>query len=411
MEGAEPIPAHRIASAQRTRKRAAGARFSARLLLAVLLIGSGGALADHAPDHRASSAAPESGFNPLSILQQLTGNSVNEFLDPEVAYVLTTEARDADTLVARFDIADGYYLYRDKFNFTVSDASGVVLGSTQLPDGKIKDDAYFGRMEVYYHGVEAVLLMQRGTTGAVPLTLEVGYQGCADAGLCYPPMTKSVALTLPAAPAQRQALTVGPGDLPDSAETVGELPEQDRIARALASGSTFLVLLGFFGFGLLLTFTPCVLPMLPILSSIIVGQGESITTRRAFWLSLTYVLAMSATYTVAGVVAGLAGANLQAVFQDPWILSIFAGLFVALALSMFGLYELQIPASVQSGLARLTNRQQGGTFIGVGIMGFLSALIVGPCVAAPLAGALIYISQSGDALLGGTALFALSMGM
>ena len=411
MEGAEPIPAHRIASAQRARKRAAGARFSARLLLAVLLIGSGGALADHAPDHRASSATPESGFNPLSILQQLTGNSVNEFLDPEVAYVLTTEARDADTLVARFDIADGYYLYRDKFNFTVSDASGVVLGSTQLPDGKIKDDAYFGRMEVYYHGVEGVLLMQRGTTGAVPLTLEVGYQGCADAGLCYPPMTKSVALTLPAAPAQRQALTVGPGDLPDSAETVGELPEQDRIARALASGSTFLVLLGFFGFGLLLTFTPCVLPMLPILSSIIVGQGESITTRRAFWLSLTYVLAMSATYTVAGVVAGLAGANLQAVFQDPWILSIFAGLFVALALSMFGLYELQIPASVQSGLARLTNRQQGGTFIGVGIMGFLSALIVGPCVAAPLAGALIYISQSGDALLGGTALFALSMGM
>jgi thiol:disulfide interchange protein DsbD len=411
MEGAEHIPAHRIASGQRTRKRAAGARFSARLLLAVLLIGSGGALADHAPDHRASSAAPDSGFNPLSILQQLTGNRVNEFLDPEVAYVLSTEARDADTLVARFDIADGYYLYRDKFNFAITDASGVVLGSTQLPDGKIKEDAYFGRMEVYYHGVEAVLQMQRATTGAVPLTLEIGYQGCADAGLCYPPMTKSVALTLPAAPAQRQGLTVGPGDLSDSAETVGELPEQDRIARALASGSTFLVLLGFFGFGLLLTFTPCVLPMLPILSSIIVGQGESITTRRAFWLSLTYVLAMAATYTIAGVVAGLAGANLQAVFQDPWILSIFAGLFVALALSMFGLYELQIPASVQTVLARLTNRQQGGTFIGVGIMGFLSALIVGPCVAAPLAGALIYISQSGDALLGGTALFALSMGM
>ncbi|TDJ15682.1 MAG: hypothetical protein E2O65_11840, partial [Gammaproteobacteria bacterium] len=207
----EPVSAHRITSVQRRCGRAAGASIPARLLLVALLVGSGGALADHAPDHRASSAAPESGFNPLSILQQLTGNSVNEFLDPEVAYVLTTEARDADTLVARFDIADGYYLYRDKFNFTVSDASGVVLGSTQLPDGKIKDDAYFGRMEVYYHGVEAVLLMQRATTGAVPLTLEVGYQGCADAGLCYPPMTKSVALTLPAAPAQRQGLTIGPG--------------------------------------------------------------------------------------------------------------------------------------------------------------------------------------------------------
>jgi thiol:disulfide interchange protein len=236
-------------------------------LLVVLLIGSGGALADHAADHRASSAAPESGFNPLNILQQLTGNSVNEFLDPEIAYVLSTEARDANTLVARFDIADGYYLYRDKFSFTVTDTSGAVLGSTQLPDGKIKDDAYFGRMEVYYHDVEAVLQMQRATAQPVPLTLEVGYQGCADAGLCYPPMKKSVALTLPAAPAQMQGLTVGPGDLPDSAETVGELPEQDRIARALASGSTFLVLLGFFGFGLLLTFTPCVLPMLPILSA------------------------------------------------------------------------------------------------------------------------------------------------
>ena len=411
IEGVQHIPAHRIASGQRTRRRAAAARISARLLLVVLLVGSGGALADHAADHRASSAAPESGFNPLNILQQLTGNSVNEFLDPEIAYVLSTEARDANTLVARFDIADGYYLYRDKFSFAVTDASGAVLGSTRLPDGKIKEDAYFGRMEVYYHDVEAVLQMQRTTTQPVPLTLEVGYQGCADAGLCYPPMKKSVALTLPAAPAQTQGLAVGPGDLPDSAETVGELPEQDRIARALASGSTFLVLLGFFGFGLLLTFTPCVLPMLPILSSIIVGQGESITTRRAFWLSLTYVLAMAATYTIAGVVAGLAGANLQAVFQDPWILGIFAGMFVALSLSMFGLYELQIPASVQTALARLTNRQQGGTFIGVGIMGFLSALIVGPCVAAPLAGALIYISQSGDALLGGTALFALSMGM
>ncbi len=410
-EGVQHIPAHRIASRQRTRRRAAAARISARLLLVVLLVGSGGALADHAADHRASSAAPESGFNPLNILQQLTGNSVNEFLDPEVAYVLSTEAPDANTLVARFDIADGYYLYRDKFSFAVTDASGAVLGSTRLPDGKIKDDAYFGRMEVYYHDVEAVLQMQRATTQPVPLTLEVGYQGCADAGLCYPPMKKSVVLTLPAAPAQTQGLTVGPGDLPDSAETVGELPEQDRIARALASGSTFLVLLGFFGFGLLLTFTPCVLPMLPILSSIIVGQGESITTRRAFWLSLTYVLAMAATYTIAGVVAGLTGANLQAVFQDPWILGIFAGMFVALSLSMFGLYDLQIPASVQTALARLTNRQQGGTFIGVGIMGFLSALIVGPCVAAPLAGALIYISQSGDALLGGTALFALSMGM
>jgi len=402
---------HQIASRQHAISWAAVVRFSAGLLLVVLLGGSGGALADHTDDHQASPALPESSFNPLSVLKQLTGQSDNEFLDPEVAYVLSTEVRDANTLVAHFDIADAYYLYRSKFNFAVTGAPGVVLGSTQLPDGKEKEDSYFGRMEVYYNSVEAVVHIQRSTTEPIPLTLEVGYQGCAEAGLCYPPMKKTVALTLPAVPARTKGLRISPDDLPESMATAGDLPEQDRIARSLASGSTFLVLLSFFGFGLLLTFTPCVLPMIPILSSIIVGQGESITTRRAFSLSLTYVLAMAATYTLAGVVAGLAGANLQAIFQDPWVLGIFAGMFVVLSLSMFGLYDLQIPASLQTLFTRLTNRQQGGTFVGVGIMGFLSALIVGPCVAAPLAGALIYISQSGDALLGGSALFALSMGM
>jgi thiol:disulfide interchange protein DsbD len=396
------------------RQRASSAKFSAALLIVLLASVGGGAYADHTDDHQASSAVPKSTFNPLDILKKLTGDSSNEFLNPEVAYVLNTEARDAYTLVARFDIADAYYLYREKFSFAITGASEAVLGSTQLPDGKMKEDSYFGRMEVYYDSVEAVLQVQRSTSEPIPLTLEIGYQGCAEAGLCYPPMKKSVAITLPASPTQMERLTIGPGDLPDSADRIinaGDLPEQDRIARSLTSGSTFLVLLSFFGFGLLLTFTPCVLPMIPILSSIIVGQGKSITTRRAFLLSLTYVLAMAATYTTAGVVAGLAGANLQALFQNPWILAFFAGLFVAMALSMFGLYDLQVPARLQSTLSRLSNRQQGGTFIGVGIMGFLSALIVGPCVAAPLAGALIYISQSGDALLGGTALFALSMGM
>jgi thiol:disulfide interchange protein DsbD len=368
-ERVERLSASQIASRCYPGGLAAAVKFSACTLLAALLVASGSVFADHAPDHQASSAAPKSGFNPLKALQQLTGGSKNEFLAPDVAYVLSTEARGATTLIARFDIADDYYLYRDKFSFAVSGAPGVVLDSTQLPDGKEKEDSYFGLMEVYYDSVEAVLRLQRSTAGSVPLTLEVGY------------------------------------------EAMGELPEQDRIARYLASGSTLLILLSFFGFGLLLTFTPCVLPMIPILSSIIVGQGKSITTRRAFSLSLTYVLAMAATYTIVSVVAGLAGANLQAVFQEPWILGLFAGVFVALALSMFGLYDLQIPARLQTTFTRLTNRQQGGTYVGVGVMGLLSALIVGPCVAAPLAGALIYISQSGDALLGGTALFALSMGM
>ena len=194
------------------------------------------------------------------------------------------------------------------------------------------------------------------------------------------------------------------------------MPEQDRVATALMSGNRWLVILSLFGVGLLLTFTPCVLPMVPILTSIIVGRGASsgdgaASTRRAFMLSLVYVLAMAFTYTVAGVLAGLFGANLAAAFQDPWILSAFALVFVLLALSMFGFYVLQMPASWQARLAALGHRQRGGTYAGVGAMGTLSALLVGPCVAAPLAGVLIYIGQTGDPVLGGIALFALGMGM
>ena len=200
--------------------------------------------------------------------------------------------------------------------------------------------------------------------------------------------------------------------LPSSSDAfAGELPEQDRLARSLVTGNTALVLLAFFGLGLLLTFTPCVLPMIPILSSIIVGQGERLTTGRAFVLSSIYVLAMALTYTAAGVFAGLSGANLQAAFQNPWLLGAFSAVFVLLALSMFGFYELQIPSSWQAKLSAASNRRQGGTYAGVALMGFLSALIVGPCVAAPLAGALIYIAQTGDAVLGGAALFALGLGM
>jgi thiol:disulfide interchange protein DsbD len=187
--------------------------------------------------------------------------------------------------------------------------------------------------------------------------------------------------------------------------------EQDQIAEVLKGGNLWLIVAAFFGFGLLLAFTPCVFPMIPILSGIIAGQGPDITTRKAFTLSVVYVLAMALTYTVAGVLAGLFGANLQAVFQNPWILSGFALVFVALAFSMFGFYDLQLPSSLQSKLAEMSNKQEGGTLIGVAIMGLLSALIVGPCVAPPLFGALIYISQTGDAVLGGVALFALSLGM
>jgi thiol:disulfide interchange protein DsbD len=372
---------------------------------------------------RSSPAAPRSSAearrNPLAALMEL-GQSIGgvigevEFLDPDVAYQLRTEIEEADTIVAHWQIADGYYLYRDKFRFTLADGSDVALGSPELPAGKIKNDEYFGRMEVYYHDVVARVPVERIAPGATSVALDVVYQGCAEAGLCYPPITKRVNLTLPVshdAGAARENADAAQPDAGPAAPADVELPEQDRIARSLASGSTLLVLLSFFGFGLLLTFTPCVFPMIPILSSIIVGQGDDISTRKAFALSLTYVLAMAATYTTAGVLAGMFGANLQAAFQNPWILTTFIIVFVLLALSMFGFYDLQIPAGLQARLAGASGRQQGGTFVGVGIMGFLSALIVGPCVAAPLAGALIYIGQSGDAVLGGMALFALSMGM
>ncbi len=332
----------------------------------------------------------------------------DDFLEPDVAFRFSAETADG-AVVARWDVADRYYLYRDRFKFAVKDASGVVLGAPVFPPGKQKDDPSFGRVEVYYHQVEVRVPVASGKAGT-PFELEVGFQGCAEAGICYPPMTKKAALTVPAGAALGTAQVPAPSPAP-APRPEEPVSEQDQLAAKLASDSALVTSLWFFGFGLLLAFTPCVFPMIPILSGIIVGQGSRITTRRAFVLSVVYVLAMSVTYTIAGVIAGLFGANLQAALQDPWVLSSFALVFVLLALSMFGFYDLQLPSSWQSRLTELSNRQRGGTLIGVGVMGFLSALIVGPCVAPPLAGALIYIGQTGDPWLGGLALFSLSMGM
>ena len=391
----------------------------------------------------------------------------DQFLDPDVAFVLSAAAAGPDAIEARWDIAPGYYLYRDKLRFRAAERSTVALGDARLPEGKIKDDEYFGPMEVYYDSVAALVPLAGAAPGSA-VDVDVTYQGCAEAGLCYPPITRTVSLLLPAAladtgagaspgggasslsdsasaagapgPSNLQARLGAAGDAPGAPGLPGsgtqtvvpgvpelparstmdtpsiELPEQDRVATALMSGNRWLVILSLFGAGLLLTFTPCVLPMVPILTSIIVGRGAdpgsgAASTRRAFVLSLVYVLAMALTYTVAGVLAGLFGANLAAAFQDPWIVSAFAGVFVLLALSMFGFYDLQIPASWQARLAALSHRQRGGTYAGVAVMGALSALIVGPCVAAPLAGVLIYIGRTGDPVLGGVALFALGMGM
>ena len=343
---------------------------------------------------------PESGL--LSKLGQKLGIGGNQeqFLPPEQVFILSAEVVNANRLAITWNIADGYYLYHDKFKFTLKETPGITLGEATLPKGEEKHDENFGLMEIYHHEVTAQLPLKRDNMNATDITLTVNYQGCAEAGFCYPPMKQELVLSLP----QATSAT-------DPATTATPVTDQDRYARDLAEKSLLPSMLSFFGLGLLLCFTPCVFPMVPILSSIIAGQGSNITTRRAFWLSLTYVLAMAATYTVAGILAGLFGSNLQAAFQNPWILGSFSALFVLLALSMFGFYELQMPHGIQSRLTEMSNKQQGGTFIGVAIMGLLSALIVGPCMAAPLAGALIYIGQSGDAVLGGAALFALSLGM
>lgn len=339
-------------------------------------------------------------------------------LSSDEAFALGQPVLDGDTLRIQWVVAPEHYLYKDKFLFKVHEAKGLTVGEPQLPSGKVKQDEFFGTIEALYDLAEIRLPVQRTESGkAGSFVLELGWQGCAENVLCYPAELKAFKVSLAAPKAGEQTGSVSweettPPIPVASAVQAGDtfVSEQDQVAATLASGNTLLTLLGFLGFGLLLAFTPCVFPMIPILSGIIVGQKD-LTPRKAFFLSLAYVLAMALTYTVAGVLAGMFGQNLQAMFQNPWVLGVFSAIFVLLALSMFGFYDLQMPSSIQTRLNNVSNRQEGGSLIGVGIMGALSALIVGPCVAAPLAGALIYIGQTGDALLGGMALFALSIGM
>jgi thiol:disulfide interchange protein DsbD len=366
----------------------------------------------------AAEESPNDSGGPLSALKKLgdsLGLSSNEeeFLPGEQVFVFSAEAENGNLIKARWDIRDGYYLYRDKIKFELQNAEGVTLGTITMPHGKEKVDESFGRMEVYYHEAEVSLSLNRTLLDPTEVTLVAKFQGCADRGFCYPPMKSVMPISLPKGMPVAEAPQAASGGGAMGGGPSGEefVSEQDQLADTIKSGNFLLTLLIFFGSGLLLAFTPCVFPMIPILSSIIAGQGDNITTRKAFTMSLVYVLAMALTYTVAGVIAGLFGSNLQAAFQNPWILSTFALVFVALSFSMFGFYEIQMPTAIQSKLTELSNRQQGGTLTGVAIMGLLSALIVGPCVAAPLMGALIYIGQTGDAVLGGGALFALSLGM
>ena len=350
-----------------------------------------------------------------------------DFLEPQDAFKLSVQPMDAQHIAMRFVIAPGYYLYRERLNVETQPAA-VPGGDLQIPPGKTKFDETF-KKEVEYFRDEVTMVLPLPATPAAAFKLIVGNQGCADKGLCYSPMqrtfkvepvagaTGAAAFNISAlaeadastptepAPVSAAAASMGASAAPAASGELG------RFASALQSRSLLTVAGVFLLAGLLLSFTPCVLPMIPILSSIIVGQSGKVSKARGFSLALAYSLGMALVYTAFGMAAGLMGEGLAAALQNAWVLGAFALLLAVLSLSMFGVYELQMPSGLQNRLTQMSGQLQGGQYAGVFVMGGLSALIVGPCVAAPLAGALVYISQTKDVVLGGTALFALASGM
>jgi len=319
--------------------------------------------------------------------------SPQDLLEPEQAFRFSARALDRNAVEVQFAIAEGYYLYRERFKFTAENAR---LGKPEYPAGERKKDQFFGDTETYRNAVRIRVPVEPGA--ADPLKLVVTSQGCADIGVCYVPMESTASLRLASlpgdAPARRASLSASDFDI-----------------AAMFQGNTWVVLASFLGFGLLLAFTPCVLPMIPILSGIIAGEGGSVNKKRAFALSSSYVLGMAVAYSAAGVAAAYSGSLIAAALQNAWVLGAFALVFVLLALSMFGVYELQLPGFLRQPLSAAHHRLAGGRLATVAGMGVLSAIIVSPCVAAPLAGALLYISQTRDVALGGSALFAMALGM
>jgi len=363
-----------------------------------------------------SSSAPATRSGLASLLEQSAGE--NEFLPPDEAFQLSVISTAADKVTVSLVIAENYYLYREKFAFE-SATPGISIQPYQLPAGDIKEDEFLGRTEVYHYNF-VIDLALTGQSADGKFQLIAKYQGCADRGICYPPINKTVDVTLgdgisgdggssiPVAPDAEKSSSSGSVPVTDS---IAEVSEEQSVMAMLAGGSVFSTIIAFFLFGLALSLTPCVFPMIPILSGIIVGQGADITRKKAFMLSVVYVLGMTIMYTFAGMLAGLTGELLSSAFQSTWVLAISALVFVLLSFSMFGFYDLQLPAGLQTKMTEKSNKIPGGAYSGVFVMGALSALIIGPCVAAPLSGALLYIGQSGDFLLGGIALFVMSLGM
>ncbi|WP_409515324.1 protein-disulfide reductase DsbD [Achromobacter animicus] len=345
---------------------------------------------------------------------QAAARADTEFLEPEKAFVFSANMASPDTLALHYKVAPGYYMYRERFAIAISPADATTLGEAVYPKGEVKYDPTFEKdMEVFHKDV--TIRVPVGA-GGQPFTLTLTGQGCADAGLCYPPMDSTVKLTPVAGGYAVAGTGLGGAMAPQVASgglsalvNAGDTGLADALGGLgwIKTAGVFLVL------GLLLAFTPCVLPMIPILSSIVLGgaQQERPSRGRGLALAATYVLGMSVVYTALGVAAGLSGAGLAAWLQTPWILTLFAILLTVLALAMFDVFTFQMPSGVQAMLSERSSRVPGGRYTGALVMGALSALIVGPCVAAPLAGALLYISQTGDVLLGGSALFAMAWGM
>ncbi len=320
-------------------------------------------------------------------------------LSADQAFVFSSSLNKNNQLVLKWEMAPGYYLYKDQFTFTPAPTSKVKIGAVALPEGHAKQDSIRGNYQTYTGSLQVPVSLV-GSEGQ--LVLGVSYQGCSEDGFCYPPLKKYISLNISGD--NKPVVT-------NHANAKRVASNHQKVANLLMGGHPILILLSFLGLGILLAFTPCVLPMVPILSSIIVGQGKSITTSKAFFLSLTYVLGMALMYAAAGMMVASLGGSLQVQFQKPWVILLFSGLFVLLALSLFGFYELSLPRSVQQRVTTWSNKQKGGTYISVFLMGALSALIVSPCVSAPLVGVLAYIAESGNVILGGVALLALGLGM
>jgi thiol:disulfide interchange protein DsbD len=347
-------------------------------------------------------AAPASALQGLRSLGNL---GLPKLLPPDEAFIVAAGMADAQTVRVDFTLTPDTYLYRDKLGFVVKSPADITVTNVDTPVAEIKDDPSFGRTEVYHQNFIASVTLSRALAPGEALVLEAGWQGCNEAvGVCYPPSKREFSLASDGAAAMA---SVG-ADSPDEPSSESDT---SRIERVLKGGSFWPVVATFFGLGLLLALTPCVFPMIPILSGIIAGQNNKVTKTSGFLLSLAYVLGMAITYALAGVAAALSGTLISNALQNPWALGVGALIFVGLALSMFGFYELQLPSALQSKFSERANRMKGGNFFGVFAMGALSAVILGPCVAPPLAAALAFIAQTGNTVLGGVALFVLALGM